>query len=97
MENEVRLIDANEAVRLLRGKCVAKYPSSFLMGILASATEIEQSPTVDAVEVVRCKDCKRWDRFCDTYGACKTGQCFLHNTRMGEDDFCSYGERREGE
>ena len=47
-----RLIDADEAVKLLRGKCVAKYPSTFLMGIFASAAEIEQIPTVDAVPVV---------------------------------------------
>lgn len=52
MENEKRLIDANAAVKVLRGKCVAKYPNTFLMGLLASASEIEQIPTVDAVEVV---------------------------------------------
>ena len=49
MANEKRMIDANDAVKLLRGKCVAKYPNSFLLGLLAAATEIEQSPTVDAV------------------------------------------------
>lgn len=48
-------------------------------------------------EPVRCKDCKRWNRFKDTFGACKTGLCIIHNTRIGECDFCSYGERREGE
>ena len=26
-----------------------------------SATEIDNAPTVDAVQVVRCKDCKHWD------------------------------------
>ena len=52
MASEKRLIYLQDAVKLLRGKCVAKYPNSFLMGLLASATEIEQIPTVDAVEVV---------------------------------------------
>lgn len=51
MATEKRLIDAKDAVKLLRGKCVAKYPSTFLLGLLASATEIEQMSTVDAVEV----------------------------------------------
>ena len=57
MAKEVRLIDANDAVRLLRGKCVAKYPSTFLMGLLAAAAEVEKAPTVDAVEVVH----GRWE------------------------------------
>ena len=46
---------------------------------------------------VRCKHCKSWNRFRDAYGELKTGQCFLHQTRTGEDDSCSEGERREGE
>lgn len=46
-------------------------------------------PTVDAVEVVRCKDCKYCDRgnctfWDDGYGAI-----------VGMADFCSQGERRE--
>ncbi len=44
-----RLIDVNEAVKLLRGSCVAKYPSTFLMGLFAAADEIAKLPTVDAV------------------------------------------------
>ena len=49
---------------------------------------IDEQPTVDAVEVVRCKDCV-------SYGG--TGWCCEHDTCMEENDFCSYGERREGE
>ena len=47
--------------------------------------DIAEASTVDAVEVVRCKDCKHWDSdflWCDR-----------KNVRMVEDDFCSYGER----
>jgi hypothetical protein len=51
MANEKRLIDANEAIRHLRGACVAKYPNTFMMGLFASADEIAKLPTVDAVEV----------------------------------------------
>ncbi len=59
--------------------------------------------TVDAVEVVRCKDCKHYRNY-------PNGLCYLHtepktNARgySGEavcvepDDFCSYGERKETE
>lgn len=46
--------------------------------------EIERLPAVDAVEVVRCYDCKFWD-----YGDCYR----LELSRPT--DFCSYGERKE--
>ena len=48
-------------------------------------TIIDVQPTVDAVEVVRCKDCKRNG----------TELCPMLFTEMKDDDFCSYGERRE--
>lgn len=40
---------------------------------------IEKIPTIDAVEVVRCKDCKEYK------------YCFL---LPNDDDYCSYGERK---
>lgn len=66
---------------------------------------IDDVPTVDAVEVVRCKDCKysKWD---DTiYQKTIEGEtndttlycCFYrwnHNEWNKGDHFCSYGERR---
>lgn len=54
---------------------------------------INQFPTaVDAVPVVRCKDCKhmeidRGGRFCHVWGG---------YNGMGDDGFCNYGERKEG-
>lgn len=51
---------------------------------------LESAPTIDAVEVVRCKECRHWSNGNDTYGICY--RC--PNTRqMKHDDFCSYGER----
>ena len=56
---------------------------------------IEEAEAVDAVEVVRCKDCK--------HRAIGDNVC-IHPNRIGDgyievkyNDFCSYGERREGE
>ena len=46
-------------------------------------TIIDVQPTVDAVEVVRCKDCK-WKELCQ-----KTLEY------KGADGYCSKGERRE--
>lgn len=47
---------------------------------------IHKAPAVDAVEVVRCKDCNSYNghRYCT----------YLDETVL-DDDFCSYGERRE--
>lgn len=58
--------------------------------------------TVDAVPVVRCKDCKHYRNY-------PNGLCYLHtepktNARgysgdavcVEPEDFCSYGERKEG-
>lgn len=61
--------------------------------------DIENIPAADVVPVVRCKDCKHFE----------TPYCMLCKTRIGAgywshdmayrkpDDFCSYGERKEGE
>lgn len=52
--------------------------------IIIAATE---APTVDAVEVVRCKDCQWWDG----YGMCNKSMPLL---RSGE-EYCSRGERKD--
>ena len=58
---------------------------------------IKQFPTVDAVPVVRCKDCVYWDDDPDTYGADNgpKGKCMKLFETMCADDFCSYGKRKE--
>lgn len=54
---------------------------------LLALDEIRHAPTVDAVPVVRCKDCKYRDG--------TPGQPNILCAQMHEDDFCSYGECRE--
>lgn len=49
---------------------------------------LESRPTVDAVPVVRCPECKYRDG--------TPGQPNIQCGQMHEDDFCSYGERKEG-
>lgn len=63
---------------------------SFTPAIVVSA--IDRMPAVDTIEVVRCKNCKHYER----------GECYheRHNHHsqsilQNEDDFCSCGERRE--
>lgn len=48
---------------------------------------------VDAVPVVRCKDCKFYRFYDGTFG--KGWMCFENNTARHGDDYCSRGERKE--
>lgn len=51
---------------------------------------VECAPTVDAVPVVRCKDCKHyWKNEKDSVSVCLASP--------KDDAFCSEGERREDE
>ena len=56
-------------------------------GIRKALRCIEQSPTVDAVPVVRCRECTEFD---ETEHECS------HWYGFRENDFCSYGKRKEG-
>lgn len=51
----------------------------------------EAQPTVDAVEVVRCKDCL-WR---GKHGCYRSRDSYTWYNRPKDDDFCSWGERRE--
>jgi len=54
---------------------------------------VETAPTVDAVPVVRCKDCKHHH-----YSECEIPYCDRIDYGYGwkDDDFCSHGERKDG-
>lgn len=58
------------------------------------AEMVEDAPTVDAVEVVRCRDCNHCDQenhHCDHYMGT------VAPLSRKPDDFCSYGERKDGD
>lgn len=58
--------------------------------------EVDNAPTVDAIKVVRCKDCKYGEPN-GQYG-CKCYHYKLYETHeMSLNDFCSRAERREDE
>ena len=58
-------------------------------GIESAIDAVKYTKTVDAVEVVRCKDCKNYNVF---RLECHNGHM---NGCIGIDGFCSYGERKE--
>lgn len=52
-------------------------------------TVVCQISTVDdVVEIVRCKEC---GNYCEN-----TGECNLHGHHPKDNDFCSYGKRKDG-
>ena len=64
--------------------------------------DVEEMPTVDAVEVVRCRKCKHWKPSGSKAGNSFSdmeyiGGCEFTNYYRTESDFCSYGERKEGD
>lgn len=50
---------------------------------------INNLPSVDAVEVVRCEDCKHWK-----HGNIRPNYCEVFDWSNEESDFCSFGERK---
>ena len=110
MANEKRLIDANKVIDAMQ-KCLDENPhtkDTITYRSFESIIEcLKQAPTVDAVEVVRCKDCKH--RGDDVYCPMCFEECieyeddgyseydYLVHDHTTDDGFCDRGERREGE
>lgn len=94
--SEKRLIDANalsERLKDLDDWCGdLRKP-----GIEQARCMVHEAPAIDAVEVVRCCDCRngRVDRVNHGYGAPYRVDCRALNRMMYDHDFCSYGERKE--
>lgn len=55
---------------------------------------IERAPAVDAVPVVRCRDCKHWLK---DFAGCSdiVWRCEWANYAVGANGYCLYGERKE--
>ena len=92
----MRLVDVDD---LGVGRCSKDVlPAAYCAGWNGLLGLIEKAPTVDAVVVTRCKDCVYWDDDPDTYGTDDgpKGKCMKSFETMCADDFCSYGERKDG-
>lgn len=80
----MRLIDASELIQVL---CINMDSGEQF----DKATHcVDVMPTVDAVEVIRCKDCKYYNdryKWCDAY--------VLVHLDIEKDGYCSRAERKE--
>lgn len=101
----MRLIDAEKVIEDLTAmKAQLDVDAILIDGMIAG---LKRQPKVDAVEVVRCKDCKHSDdechkdglRYCmrgikaDDYNG--TGYIYPIELVVRDVDYCSYGERRK--
>lgn len=60
---------------------------------------IKGLPAADVAPVVRCRECRKWDADPDSYGKDDgpKGKCMKSFEETYDNDFCSYGERREAD
>lgn len=95
----MRLIDANEAKEVLKKLLLETAinntgESSDMCEDIATNridTWLGLVPTIDAVEVVRCKDCK----YAQKEWFSKTLSCDIWWDKFSPEDFCSTGKRRD--
>ena len=65
-----------------------------IIGLADALARIYAAPTVDAVPVVRCKDCAWYNEL----DRCVNPKCVksYYGAPVPPEHFCSYGERRSG-
>ena len=95
-----------DALKVLLSDAVAKYPTSYSMGLSVATDEVRKIHAVDVVEVVRCKQCF-YGRVIDENKSperyfkreCVVCEC---EDVVGDEPmiyppthFCSYGKRRD--
>ena len=96
MTNENRLIYANEAYEIARASGRHSDFARSRADLTSLEEVLEECTTVDAVEVVRCKDCTNFERKFPGYGYCYHWdyEPGMSPNEVEDDDFCSYGERK---
>lgn len=101
-----RLIDADKLIDFIDVGHL-RHPSELCYSELDVKNLLLHAQTVDAVPVVRCRDCIYWgdkDGFMHKSDGTKVGRCVVHNYLIDgrhtgwcptENDFCSYGKRKD--
>ena len=93
LSSKKRLIDANKLIDFIDVGHL-RHPGELCYSEVNVANLLLHAPTVDAVEVVRCKDCFYYTPVEDNFGKC----VFLigEHQYVVPDGYCYLGERKEG-
>lgn len=88
----MRPIDADK-LEVINYKDTEGRENTFDAGVRWMAELIDKQPTVDAVPVMRCKDCK----WCEFWDSCKEYKCWNVGViiTVEPDGYCSRGEPKE--
>lgn len=99
--NDMRLIDADNLKATHRVR-IDKHTGTWPCVLMV---DISKAPAIDAVPVVRCKDCKYWH---ESTGFCLKNSYFIDSNEIScsplespnwtiweENDFCSNGEMKD--
>ena len=91
----MRPIDADRALEIVRDHGIA-HPAAYHLTNYTTLI-LREAPTVDAVPVVRCRDCKYYKpQKKSAHWENRANYCNRVVTiRTQPDDFCSYGKRKE--
>lgn len=89
---EQRLIDVNKLIDFIDVGHL-RYPGELCYSEFDVVDLLLHAPAVDAVEVVRCRECIHCDP--ENYH-CDHHMGTAAPLKRKPDDFCSYGERKEG-
>lgn len=95
-----RLIDADELVAKLEADAEEMEEPIAKMFTYAAVNDVKNAPTVDAVPVVRCRDCRYYEPdFGCPWGGCNHPHWSTRTLgfEVSEDGYCHRAERREGE
>ena len=81
-------------MRLIDADALPKY-TGYALSADEVATAVENAPTIDAVPVVRCKDCVYYQ---DNNNGYPHNECRWRSDETPDaTDFCSFGERKDDE
>lgn len=101
----MRLIESEQITKMMSDLVISKDAVNMTgerQGLWVRFRAIEKAvseiPTIDAVEVVRCKDCVAYDED----GVCNCDSLYMHimgdsfdSFEPNENFYCGFGERRE--
>lgn len=92
-----RLIDADNLDFTFDRRCFSEGDTQYVRGADDAIEVVNNAPTIDAVPVVRCRECTHY-KICDEWENGKRMLCEIHHHSYldhdGDNHFCSWGQRK---